>query len=48
VRAIGPQTGLFAQKVVLKYNTTVLATLTPAGCTIVAATAVPDYSCGSG
>ena len=48
VRAIGPQTGTFGERIVLKHGATVVATINPAGCAIAAATALPNFACGDG
>jgi hypothetical protein len=49
IRALGPQSGgPFTETIVLKNNATVVATITPAGCTIASATATPDFACGDG
>lgn len=48
VRTLGPVAGVFTPKVNLMFGTTVLApgTLSGTPCTLAAATAVADYSCG--
>ena len=48
-RQIGPSTGLFGEKVSLYNGTTQLgADVAPAGCTVIARTAVPTFGCGLG
>ena len=49
LRAIGPQTGLFGQKIVLASAASPAGTtLAPTGCTVAASTAIPSSTCGDG
>ena len=49
IRGLGPQTGTFGPKIVLKNGAgTVLSTLTPTPCAFGAVTVIPSFSCGLG